>query len=133
MANRLTAGPKMPGMYQAPQLSPNPGVFASCDGGREECRIPPVMRRQRRSPIARAYDADSPATAMDTMLLKAGVDPSIISERRMDIMVVATIVGTGIEVRGLTCEAHTVRSKLVHPDLTLAFDWNHRFTFTRVL
>ena len=125
MADRLTAGPKMPGMYQAPQLSPNPGVFVSCDGGREECRIPPVMRRQRGSPIARAYDADSPATAMDTMLLKAVVDPSIISERKVDIMVVATIVGTRI--------AHTVRSKLVHLELTLAFDWNHHFTFTRVL
>ena len=42
---------------------------------------------------------------MDTMLLKAVDEPSIISERRMDTMVVAMIVATGIDVRGLTWEA----------------------------
>ena len=119
IANKLRAGPRIPGIYQGPQLSSKPGVFVNCDGGREECRIPPVMRRQKRSPIARTYDADNPATAMDTMLLKAVDDPSIISERRADIMVVATIVGTGIDVRGFTCEeASTVRSKDGHIELT---------------
>ena len=56
---------------------------------------------------------------MDTILLKAVDDPRIMSERRVDIMVVATIVGTGIDVRGLTCEAHTVRSEHVHIELTV--------------
>lgn len=121
MANKLTMGPRMPGIYQAPQLSSKPGVFVSRDAERVECRIPPVVRRQRRSPIARTYDADNPATAIDTMLLKAVDDPSIINERRVEIMVVAMIVGTGIEVRGLTCKAHTVRSKFVYRDPTWRF------------
>ena len=69
--------------------------------------------------MARRYDADNPATAMDTILLKAVDDPSIMSERRVDTIVVATIVGTGIDVRGLTCEAHTVRSEHVHIELTM--------------
>ena len=119
IANKLIAGPRMPGIYQGPQLSSKPGVFVSCDADRRECRIPPVVRRQRRSPIASTYDADNPATAMDTMLLKAVDDPRIMSERRVDIMVVATIVGTGIDVRGLTCEAQTVRSEHVHIELTV--------------
>ena len=118
MANRLTMGPRMPGMYQGPQLSSKPGVFVSCNAERGECRMLPVMRRQNRSPIARAYDADNPATAIDTMLLKAVDDPSIIRERRVDIMVVATTVWTGIEVRGLTCDAYTVRVKFIHIYLT---------------
>ena len=121
MANKLTVGPRMPGIYQAPQLSSKPGVFVSCDAEKRECRIPPVVRRQRRSPIARTYDADNPATAIDTILLKAVDDPSIINERRVDIMVVAMIVGTGIEVCGLTCKAHTVRSNLVYRYLTWRF------------
>ena len=52
--------------------------------------------------MARTYDPDSPATEIDTMLLKAVDEPSIISERRMLTMVVAMIVATGIDVRGLT-------------------------------
>ena len=92
-------------MYQGPQLRSKPGVFVSRDLEREGCRIPPVVRRQRRSPMARAYDADNPATAIETMLLKAVDEASIISERRVDIMAVATIVATGIDVRGLTCKA----------------------------
>ena len=64
--------------------------------------------------MAKTYDADNPATAMETMLLKAVDEPSMISERRVDIMVVTTIVCTGIDVRGLTCEAHTVRSEHIH-------------------
>ena len=57
------------------------------------------------------------------MLLKAVDDPSIISERRVDIIVVATIVATGIDVRGLTCETHMdmVRSEHIHIELTVAF------------
>ena len=87
------------------------------DPERGECRIPPVVRLQRRSPIARRYDADSPAIAIDKMLLRAVDEPSIISERRTDITVVATIVATGIDVRGLTCEAQTVSSRLVRIEL----------------
>ena len=34
-------------------------------------------------------------------------------------MVVATIVGTGIDVRGLTCEAHTVRLEHVYIEVTV--------------
>ena len=89
-------------MHQGPQLSSKPGVFVSCDPGAKECRIPPVVRRQRSSAIARMYDPDSPATEIDTMLLKAVDEPSIISERRVQTMVVAIIVATGIDVRGLT-------------------------------
>ena len=39
------------------------------------------------------------------MLLKAVDEPSVISERRVDITAVAMIVATGIDVRGLTWEA----------------------------
>ena len=117
MANKFTAGPRMPGIYQGPQLSSKPGVFVSRDPERGECLIPPVVRRQRRSPIARAYDADNPATAIDIILLKAVDEPSIMKERRVDIMVVATIVATGIDVRGLTCEAQTVSSRTIHIEL----------------
>ena len=64
--------------------------------------------------MAKTYDADKPATAMETMLLKAVDDPSMISERRVEIMVVTMIVCTGIDVRGLTCEAHPIRWEHVH-------------------
>lgn len=82
--------------------------------------------------MARAYDADNPAIAIDTMLLKAVDEPSTISERTMDIMVVATIVWTGIDVRGLTCGARIVSSSLNHEA------WNgvrplHYLTLARVL
>lgn len=78
--------------------------------------MPPVVRLQRRNPIARRYDAESPAIAIDKMLLRAVDEPSMINERRMDMTVVATIVATGIDVRGLTCEAQTVSSRLVRID-----------------
>ena len=103
MANKLTAGPKIPGMNHGPQLSSNPGVFVSCDLERGAKRMPPVLRRQSKSPIARTYEADNPATEIETMLLNAVDDPSMINERRVDITVLATIVVTGIDVRGLTC------------------------------
>lgn len=72
-----------------------------------------MVRLQRRNPIVRRYDADSPAIAIDKMLLRAVDEPSMINERRTDITVVATIVATGIDVRGLTCEAQIVSSRLV--------------------
>ena len=108
----------MPGIYQGPQLSLKPGVFVSCDPKRGECRIPPVVRRQRRSTIARRYDPTDPATAIEKMSLKAVDEPSMISEKRVDIIVVATIVATGIDVRGLICEAQTVSLGLIHTEPT---------------
>lgn len=86
--------------------------------------------------MARAYDADNPATAIETMLLKAVDEASIISERREDITavatIVATIVATGIEVRGLTCKARTVSSRILHTGLK-EYRMLHQLTFASVL
>ena len=90
------------------------------------------MRRQRRSPIARPYDADNPATAMDTMLLKAVDEPRIIRERRVEIAVVATIVATGMNVRGLTCEAQQSAGYSGNSNRH-NLQQLHQRTFTRVL
>ena len=49
---------------------------------------------------------------MDTMLLKAVDEPSMIRERRVDMTVVMMIVATGIDVRGLTCEGQIVSAGL---------------------
>ena len=64
--------------------------------------MPLVVRRQSRSTIGRRYDPAKPAIAIDTMLLKAVDEPSMISERIVEIIVEAAIVVTGIDVRGLT-------------------------------
>ncbi len=104
IANRFTTGPTMPGMRHGPQVSSKPGVLVMEESVIRGLRIPPVVRRQSRSPMTRRYDADRPATQIETMLLKAVDEPRMIKDRRVEIMVVATMVVTGIDVRGLTCE-----------------------------
>ena len=67
-------------------------MFVSGDAEKKGCGIPPVMRHQKRSPLARACDADNPATAIDKALLKAIDVPGNSSERREHWSCLNTIV-----------------------------------------